>query len=196
MKKIIYILGLLFLIPNTISYSQELLNQYLEKAAKNNPALKAIFNEYQASLEVISQVGTLPDPQVVFGYFVQPVETRYGPQEARVSVSQMFPWFGTLNAKENTAIQLAKINYEAFEEAKSKLYYEVKTAYFDLYVTGKAIQITQETLEILKSFNRLAMIKIEVGKVSAVDGLRVEMEQADFEIPQDREILWLIVVHF
>jgi cobalt-zinc-cadmium efflux system outer membrane protein len=181
MKKIIYILGLLFLIPNTISYSQELLNQYLEKAAKNNPALKALFNEYQASLEVISQVGTLPDPQVTFGYFIQPVETRYGPQEARFSVSQMFPWFGTLNAKENVAIQSAKAKYEAFEEAKSKLYYEVKSAYFDLYVTVKAIQITQENLEILESFHRLAMIKTEAGMVSAVDGLRAEMEQADLE---------------
>ena len=181
MKKIIYILGLLLLISGTIAYSQELLNQYLETAAENNPALKAIFNEYQASLEVIPQVGALPDPQVTFGYFIQPVETRYGPQEARFSVSQMFPWFGTLNAKENVAIQSAKAEYEAFKEAKSKLFYEVKSAYFDLYVTGQAIQITEDNLEILKSFNRLAMINIEVGKVSAVDGLRVEMEQADLE---------------
>ncbi len=181
MKNMKYILGLLFLLLSIRLYSQELLNQYIETAANNNPALKAKFKDYQASLEVILQVGALPDPQIAFGYFIQSVETRYGPQEVRLSVSQIFPWFGTLNAKENVAIQSAKAKYEVFEEAKSRLFYEVKSAYFDLYVTGKAIQITKENLEILNSFNRLALIKIEAGKVSAVDGLRIEMELADLE---------------
>ena len=176
-----YIFGLLFLVLNGASYSQELLSQYLETAAKNNPGLKAAFNDYQASLKVIPQVGTLPDPQAAFGYFIQPVETRYGPQEMRFSVSQMFPWFGTLGAQKNVAIQSAKAKYQDFEEAKSKLFYNVKSAYFDLYVTSKAIQITEENLDILDSFNRLVLIKIEAGKVSAVDGLMVEMEKADLE---------------
>ena len=102
-----------------------MLDRYLIIAAENNPGLESRFNEYLAALEVSPQVKALPDPQLAFGYFIQPVETRVGPQEFRISASQMFPWFGTLKSKENVAIQTAKAKYEAFEEAKSKLFNEI-----------------------------------------------------------------------
>ncbi len=128
----------------TLSFSvgaQEVLDRYLIVAAENNPGIKARFNEYMAALKVAPQVKALPDPQLAFGYFIQPVETRVGPQEFRISASQMFPWFGTLKTKENMAIQTAKAKYEAFEEAKSKLFNEVKGTYYNLYFNGKADQI-------------------------------------------------------
>ena len=75
------------------------LDEYLVQAAENNPGLKAKFAAYQAALEQVPQIGSLPDPQVMFGYFIRPMETRVGPQRARISASQMFPWFGTLGFK-------------------------------------------------------------------------------------------------
>lgn len=171
---------LLLLIVSTVS-AQEELNGYLETAAENNPGLKAKFNEYMAALEVAPQVKALPDPQVAFGYFIKPVETRVGPQEFKVSASQMFPWFGTLKAKENAVFQLAKAKYEAFEEAKSELFNEVRSTYYNLYFNNKAIGITHENIEILNSFKRLSNVKVEAGLVSAVDEYRIEMEIGDLE---------------
>ncbi|MBL4623918.1 MAG: TolC family protein [Flavobacteriales bacterium] len=144
--------------------------------AENNPGLKARFAEYNASLEKVLQVGTLPDPSVSFGYFISPVETRVGPQRAKISASQMFPWFGTLDAKEDVMIQQAKAKYEAFEEAKSKLFFEIKSVYYNIYFVKKGIHITQENIAILTTFQQLALIKIETGKSSIVDEMRVEME--------------------
>ncbi len=97
----------LLMISSTIS-AQENLNGYLQEAAENNPGLVMKFNEYLAALELAPQVKALPDPQLAFGYFIQPVETRVGPQQFKFSVSQMFPWFGTLKAKENTVLIAAK----------------------------------------------------------------------------------------
>jgi len=156
--KSIYFFVFLFVSLSLKVNSQKILDIYLETAATNNPALKARFNEYQATLQVVPQVGSLPDPRVSFGYFIRPVETRAGPQQARLSATQMFPWFGTLNAEENSAIQIAKAKYEAFEEAKSNLFYEVKSAYYDLYVIRKAISITTENINILNTFYRLVLL--------------------------------------
>ena len=153
----------------------------MQTAAQNNPALKAKFNEYMASLEKVPQVGALPDPNIAFGYFIQPVETRVGPQQVKISASQMFPWFGTLSARENSAESLAKANYELFEEAKSKLFYDVKATYYNLFFTEKAIDITLDNIEILASFKRLANIKVESGSASAADAYRIEMEINDLE---------------
>jgi outer membrane protein TolC len=134
-----------------------------------------------AALEVAPQVKALPDPRVAFGYFIKPVETRVGPQEFKISASQMFPWFGTLKAKENATIQLAKAKYEAFEEAKSKLFNDVRSTYYNVYFNNKAITITAENIDILNIFQRLAYIKVEAGLVSVVDEYRIEMEIGDLE---------------
>ncbi|NOQ24922.1 MAG: hypothetical protein GQ564_06115 [Bacteroidales bacterium] len=181
MKKYKTIIGILLLLISSMVSAQDDLNRYLETAAKNNPGLKAKFNEYMAALEVAPQVKALPDPQIAFGYFIQPVETRVGPQEFKISASQIFPWFGTLKAKENAAFQLAKAKYEVFNEAKSELFNEVRSTYYNLYFNNKAISITDENIEILNTFRQLAIIKVESGLVSAVDEYRIEMEIGDLE---------------
>lgn len=162
-------------------FAQDILNQYLEIAAKNNPALKSKFNAYNASLEKVPQVGALPDPQLTFGYFIMPVETKNGPQQAKISFTQMFPWFGSLNSRKNVFISAAKSKYEEFEDAKSNLFFEVKSTYYDLYFIKKGIDITLENMQILEAFKRLALIKIESGNASGVDELRVELELNDLE---------------
>lgn len=181
MKRYKYIIGLLLLlIPFMVSARQELDN-YLITAAENNPGLMAKFNEYLAALELAPQVDALPDPQAAFAYFISPVETRVGPQLFKFSVSQMFPWFGTLGTRGNVANQAAKAKYEVFLEAKSKLFNEVRSTYYNIYFNQRSIEISRENLEILGTFQKLADIKVEAGKVSAVDQYRIEMEMGDLE---------------
>lgn len=181
MKKIVIIMTIVLIAFLGRLSAQEVLNQYLQKAAENNPGLKAKFNEYMAALEKIPQVGALPDPTIAFGYFIQPIETRLGPQQAKISASQMFPWFGTLSVRENSVEAMAKAKYELFKEARSKLYYDIKAIYYNLFFTEKAIDITLKNIEILSSFKNLANIKVEAGSASAVDAYRVEMEINDLE---------------
>ncbi len=180
MKNKIIIISIFIALSSSL-FAQDMLNQYLEIAAKNNPALKAKFNEYNASLEKVPQVGALPDPQLTFGYFIMPVETKNGPQQAKLSFTQMFPWFGTLNSKEDIFISAAKSKYEDFEDAKSNIFFDVKSTYYNLYFIQKGIDITLANIEILETFKRLALIKIEAGKASGVDELRVELELNDLE---------------
>jgi len=178
MKKLLYIILVFW---GTIGFAQTSLDTYLLTAAENNSALRAIFYEYNASLEKVPQVGVLLDPMISFSYFILPIETRNGPQNAKISITQMFPWFGTLSAQKDAATMFAKAKYEIFEDAKSKLSYEVKASYYKMYFTQKAIGITQNNLSIVATFKNLANIKLESGSVSALDVYRVEMEINDLE---------------
>ncbi len=195
MKKTILIL--IILIP-VFGIAQNIPEQYLTTAANNNPELKASFNEYMAALEKVPQVKSLPDPRFAFGYFIQPVETRVGPQQAKLSLDQMFPWFGQLKANADVATEQAKAKYEAFEETKSKLFFEVKSAYYDLYFTQKAIDILLENITILHTLSELSLIKIEAGLSSSIDQLRIDMDLADMEnqlaLLKDR--IWYRTVYF
>ncbi|NQU85489.1 MAG: TolC family protein [Mariniphaga sp.] len=176
-----YILVLILVAAAFLSSAQEPLDKYLVTAAENNPGLKARFNDYLSALEKAPQVKALPDPQVAFGFFIQPVETRMGPQQFKLSASQMFPWFGVLKAREDVAVQAAKAKFELFLEAKAKLFNDVRSTWFNLYFTKKAIGITSENLDILNSFQRMALIKVEAGKVSVVDEFRIELEMGELK---------------
>jgi cobalt-zinc-cadmium efflux system outer membrane protein len=181
MKNIKITIGIFLFLISFMSSAQEDLNIYLQKAGKNNPGLKVKFNEYMSALEIAPQVKALPDPQIAFDYFIQPVQTRVGPMQFKISASQMFPWIGTLKAKENAANQAAKAKYEVFNEAKSKLFNEIKVTYFNIYFNRKAIDITIENIDILNTFRKLATIKFEAGLVSAVDEYRIEIEIGELE---------------
>jgi outer membrane protein TolC len=181
MKNKYIITAIIFLLISSMVLGQEDLNRYLEKAAENNPELQAKFNEYMAALEVVPQAKALPDPQIAFAYFISPVETRMGPQQFKISASQFFPWFGTLGAKEDAAVEIAKSKYEIFEETKSRISKDVKADYYNLYFNQKSITILLDNIDLLKSIQKMATIKVEAGTVSMVDEYRVQMEINDLE---------------
>lgn len=180
-KYILFTLVLGILQQNFAQEGKVNLDRYLVIAAENNPNLKTKFSEYMAAMEKIPQVGSLPDPQFAFGYFIQPVETRVGPQQYKFNIAQSFPWFGLLGAQKDVASEMANAKYELFENAKSNLFFEVKTAYYNYYFIEKAIEITKKNMDILGVFKRLSLVKIETGTASIVDELRVELELNDLE---------------
>lgn len=156
-------------------------DQYLMQAAENNPSLMAEYRNYLSSLEKVPQVTTLPDPELSFGYFINPIETRVGPQQARLGLTQMFPWFGTLGARGDAAAEMAKARFEAFQEARNRLFYEVHKKWYQLYHIEQSIRIMRGNISILETFESLAMRRYEAGQVGQVDVLRVQIEKEDLK---------------
>ncbi|MCP9290562.1 TolC family protein [Gracilimonas sediminicola] len=175
-----FALALIILIPE-VSHGQSL-DEYLIIAGENNPTLKTEFTKYRASLEQVPQVTALPDPDLSFGYFISPIETRVGPQQSRIGLNQMFPWFGTLSAKGDVATELAKSQFEVFEEARNKLFFQVKQQWYKLYLLHQSIDILEENIDILQTFENLSLQRYETGQVSQVDVLRVQIEKEDLQV--------------
>lgn len=151
------------------------LEEYFKIAADNNPGLLSQYREFEAALEKVQQVNTLQDPSISFGYFISPVETRVGPQKARFSLTQMFPWFGTLKAQGDAASLIAEAKYQAFLDAKNKLYYEVSAAYFPLYELREWMKIEERNIAILESYKTISNSKFKNGNGTLIDVLRVDI---------------------
>ena len=165
MKKIILFIALItgFL----TAYSQnDSLTYYLGMAAKNNPTVLQRFNEYQAALQKVPQVGSLPDPQLELGIFLSPMELIGGNQVADIKLMQMFPWFGVLkNAKDEMSL-MAKGKYELFRDAKLQVYYDIQRIWFDLYKVRQNIRISEKNVELLKTIERLTIVKYKSGSTT------------------------------
>jgi outer membrane protein TolC len=182
---------LIILISGISAVQAQTLESYLEMAAENNPGLQSKYKEFEAALQRIPQVNALPDPSFSFGYFISPVETRVGPQRAKFSLSQMFPWFGTLEAKGDAAALMAAAKYQSFLEARNNLYFDVAAAYYPLYELQRMQEIEQENIEILESYKTIATRKFENGASPMVDVLRVDImlkdSRTNLEILNEKE---------
>lgn len=152
------------------------LNDYLAYAALNNPRLEAAFNRWKAALEMVSQARTLPDPRFNYGYFIQEVETRVGPQEQRVGLSQMFPWFGKLKLRSEAARRGANAMQQQYEAARLGLFDEVKQAYYELYYVGRAVDVTAENVELLRLLEEIARSKYESSTAEHGDVIKAQVE--------------------
>jgi outer membrane protein TolC len=172
--RIFFSILIILLLGSLNSYSQSL-NDYLRIAAENNPALQAKYKDFEAAMQKIPQVNALPDPTLSFGYFISPVETRVGPQKARFSLTQQFPWFGTLKAQEDAATLMAEAKYQAFIDARNKLYFQVSSAYFPLFELEKWKKIEEENISILESYKEIVSRRFENGNGSLTNILRVDM---------------------
>ncbi|MBK7713433.1 MAG: TolC family protein [Bacteroidales bacterium] len=149
-----------WLTGNSQQYPDSLI-KYLGIAAKNNPLVLQKFSEYQASLQKIPQVGTLPDPELSLGVFLQPMELINGNQVADLRLMQMFPWFGVLKSARDEMSLMAKAKFELFRDAKIQLYYDIQRTWYELYKLRKNISISEKNVEILKIIERLALVRFK-----------------------------------
>jgi len=188
MKRIFVII--IMFSTSLVTHAQTL-EEYFTIAAENNPGLQAKYLNFEAAMQQVSQYSSLPDPSLSFAYFISPVETRVGPQLARFSLSQMFPWFGTLKEQESTAALMAESMYKDFLDARNKLYYQVAAAYYPLYELERFKSIETENISILSSYKEIASIKFENGESSMVDVLRVDImlndAQSNLQILKQQE---------
>ncbi|TXD70984.1 TolC family protein [Aequorivita lipolytica] len=177
---------MLFLIFSISAQSQNL-QTYIDEAISNSPEIQKFQLRYDISSEKVNEANWIPNTEVSAGYFVSEPETRVGAQRARFSVKQMLPWFGTITARENYASSMADADYVEVTIAKRKLALSVSQFYYQLYEIRAKQLVLDQNIELLQTYERLALTSVEVGKASAVDVLRLQIRQN--ELQQEKEVL-------
>jgi outer membrane protein TolC len=157
------------------------LDDYLRYAALKNPGLEAAFQRWKAAVERMPQVRALPDPRFTYGYYIAEVETRVGPMQHAISLSQTFPWLGKLQDREDAAARAANVQYQRFEAAKLDLFYRVEDAFNDLYLLKRSIDIAGENIELLGQFEGVARARYRVAAAGHPDVIRIQVELAKLE---------------
>lgn len=153
------------IISLTASAQTDSLSQYLKIAAENNPGVKADFLVYQAALQKVPQAGALQDPQLDFGFFLQPMEITDGKQVADIKLMQMFPWFGTRKAARTEAQHMAKMAFEQFRETRDKLFLDVYTQWFTLCRLQQQLINNRENRKLLSQLEELALRRFATGGI-------------------------------
>ena len=152
------------------------LQTLIQEAIENNPSLMESRARYRAALQRVPQVSSLPDPLLNYTQFIRSTETRVGPQVNSFTLSQSFPWFGTLDLKAQIALKTALAEYEAHHSRVDDLANRVKQAYFEISYLDQSLSITAEEQALLEHYEQLAQNRYSSGQGLQQAIIRIQAE--------------------
>ena len=173
----IYIIALMV---SSFSYGQTL-ESLIAEGLKNSPEIQERQSNYKGIQERKNEVNTLPNTNFALGYFLSEPETRTGAQRLKLSVSQMMPWFGSITTRQNYVTSIAEAKFVDIAIASRKLITSISQSYYQLYSNQEKRKILSKNIELLKTYETMALTAVETGKASAVDVLKLQIRQNDLE---------------
>lgn len=161
--------------PNRLCFLQD----YLYVAAQHNPEVQAAFHGWREAVEQIPQARTLDDPKL--SYEVEGIENSRSSQEQTLFLTQMFPWFGVLEAREGEASAMARAARKNYESALLSLARDVKESFYTFAFLARSVEITRESAELVRRFEQIARIRYATAAAGHPDVIRAQIEVAMLE---------------
>ena len=153
----------------------------LAHAALRSPGLEAAFLEWRAALARVPAAGALPDPRLAFGVFIREVETRVGPQRAKLGLVQPLPGPGKLSARSEVALREAEAAEARYLSAKLRLFHRVESAYWEHWYLARATAIAAENLGLLARLEAVVRRKYTTGAAESSALTRIQIELGKLE---------------
>ncbi len=152
------------------------LRHYVTAAVERNPTLLEAHARYEAARQQVPQVTALPDPVINFTQALRSVETRVGPQLNSVTLTQAFPWFGTLELRGRVAVLEATALLHHYEAKRRDVVARVKEAYYDLGYVDAALGLAREEQSLLEHYETLASARYATGQGLQQAVIRLQAE--------------------
>ncbi|MBW2460768.1 MAG: TolC family protein [Deltaproteobacteria bacterium] len=154
---------------------------YLAYAMAHSPELRASFERWQASVHRISRSRRLPETTLSFGIFVQSVETRVGPQQARLGLQQSFPWPTKLTAGADSASARARAQQRRFEAEALVVTERVSNLYWRLWQIRENGRVHGEHIEVVRALSESVGARVATGATTLADQQQVDLTAARIE---------------
>lgn len=151
---------------------------YVALALQHNPEIQAAFERWAAGVMRISRARQLPEPTLSFGYFLRSVETRVGPQHARLSLQQAFPWPTKLSAGADAASARARALQRRFEAQAVAVRQRVAAIYWSLWQVRTTRTLNVQHLEVLRSMSESIRARIATGTAALADLQQLDLSAA------------------
>lgn len=149
--------------------------QFIAHALASHPLLRAEFEAWRAAQQQGQVVKTLPSPQLRFTEFIEEVQTRTGPQQRRLGVSQRFPWPGELDLREQVADARSRAASFALAESALQIVRRVELAYDEYAYLARDREVWEDLQDLLVGFEPIVQARVRSG-ASQEDLLRLQIE--------------------
>lgn len=151
-----------------------------------NPGVAAARARARAAEQEAPQMRSLPDPMASLTAFLLTPETRVGPQQAMVALSQRFPWFGKLDLRERAALYDAAAAWADVAAQELSLVTETRRLAYELTFLAAWEAILDNDRAILEHYEELARSRYAsgVGLEQAAIKIQAEIARVDSRLLQ------------
>ena len=165
---------------STVPETQNL-RSLVDYALANNPEVNVARERHIGALARVPQAMALPEPKLTYRYFVNEVETRVGPQEHGIGLSQTLPWFGKRGLQGDVATEAARAAQERIASIQNTVIAEVANAYYELFYLGQSIEIIRGNRDLVLHLERVARARYGAGAATHADVIRAQVELGTIE---------------
>ena len=158
-------------------------------ASRHNPSLKALRHRADRLEAKVPQIESLPDPMASLSLGNLP-ETAAGRVDAVVGVSQKIPFPGKRREAGLAAKRGALAVRADISALELKLTEQVRSAWWDYYLAGITIRISNESQSLLRVVEETVEAQVAASQGSQADQLRVanEITKIDRDLAEARRI--------
>ena len=157
------------------------LEDLLAEAMKNSPEILAYRDRIEAARQRIPQAGSLPDPQLTFGYQNEGFSRyTYGQElgaQWMFGASQQFLFPGKRALKGEMALRDAESQEAMFELLKLKTASRVRELYYDLFLAHKNLDLLAGRQDLFSRIEELALARYGTGKAMQQEVLMAQTEK-------------------
>jgi len=119
------------------------------------------------------------------------IETAVGPQEYKIGLTQMIPWFGKLKLQGDIQALRAESEFQNLKSAVNNLSYRLKDIYYDYYYLVRTIDIIKQNIDLVQHWDAVVQNKYKTAVVGYGDLIKTQIElikmQDDLQTLQDRQ---------
>ncbi len=147
-------------------------------AVQRNPAITAARAKWRLTVENYKTVTALPDPQLDATYFPDPIETRLGPQDWNLSLTQTLPYPGKLTSKGRMQTAKADIARLGLEKAARDVSVAVRQSFHEFIYIQQAQRLTKQTMDLLDHLRLTAETAHAQDRATMVDVMKAQSQTA------------------
>jgi outer membrane protein TolC len=125
-------------------------------AYRKNPSIMSAKEAWKATVEKYRLASGYPDPQFSATYFPEPIETRLGPQDWKLDLSQVIPFPGKVS-KAGEIVQVeARIAKFGLDKAVRDVTVSIHESFHEFAYIRKAKQVTGRNIQLLNHLRKIA----------------------------------------
>lgn len=164
--------------------------ELVAEAVRANPRVEAARIEWERAGTRPARARAYDDPMLTWTEPVREVETRLGPAERTIGLSQRIPFPGKLSLKGDIAGRDAEIARLRYEKTLRDLVAEVRKAAFDLHFVDSALELERENEAVLEYFAEISSVNygLDVSELDELVRARKSSAKAALKLMNLREM--------
>jgi len=146
-----------------------------------NPGIEAAREAWRATVERYRITTAYPDPQLMMTYYPEPIETRLGPQDWNLNLTQALPFPGRLSKAGDVVEADARIARLELDRAIRDMLVKVRESYHELLYIQDAKKVVNLNRDLLDHLRKVGETSYAQDRAAFVDVVKAQSQSAQIQ---------------